>query len=249
MTDLWRDRPMWSFDTETTGVDVHTDRIVTATLLRLERGAEPVKMEWLADPGVPISEGAAKVHGISNEYAQAHGRPAAEVTEDILAAIESIPQDEALVVYNVPFDWTLLLAEAERHCGTTSLRTPHFVDPLVIDKALFKFRRGKGARQLINVCRVHGVTLSEDEAHTSLGDAMASARLAWKFGGFPKIAGMTLAELQGWTAVQYRAQTLDFAEWKRRSDPAAADQIEAEADGWPVKPRPRPIETQDPIPF
>jgi DNA polymerase III subunit epsilon len=247
--DLWRDQPMWSFDTETTGVDVHTDRIVTAALLRLERGTEPVAMEWLADPGIEISEGAAKVHGISTEYAQAHGRPAAEVVEDILAAIEAIPQDEALVVYNVPFDWTLLLAEADRYFGTASLRTPHFVDPLVIDKALFKFRRGKGARQLMNVCRTHGVVLTEDEAHSAKGDALASARLAWKFGGLRPVSSMTLAELQGWTADKYRTQTLDFAAWKRQSDPAEAARIESEAEGWPVKPRPKPIETQDPIPF
>lgn len=249
MTDHWRGRPMWSFDTETTGVDVYTDRIVTATLLRLERDSEPVAMEWLADPGIPISEGAAKVHGISTEYAQANGRPAAEVTEDIVAAIEAIPQDEALVVYNVPFDWTLLLSEADRYFGTASLRTPYFVDPLVIDKALYKFRKGKGARQLINVCRTHNVVLTEEEAHTSRGDALASARLAWKFGGLHPVSSLSLAELQPWTAARYREQTLNFAEYKRRTDPAAASQIESEADGWPVKPRPVPIETQDPIPF
>ena len=76
----WMNGLRATFDLETTGVDVTTARIVTASLILLDPQGNVVRRgEWLADPGVEIPAGAAAVHGITTEYAREHGRPAREV--------------------------------------------------------------------------------------------------------------------------------------------------------------------------
>ena len=72
----WTDGPLLGFDTETTGVDVDNDRIVTAALVRRDATGTHVR-SWLIDPGVDIPEAAAAIHGVSTEHAREHGRPAA----------------------------------------------------------------------------------------------------------------------------------------------------------------------------
>jgi len=141
-------RPWWHalgvFDLETTGVDVETARIVTAHVGLIDMtGASIVEGAWIADPGVPIPEGAAAVHGYTTERAQAEGRPAAEVVAEIIAAIEAVfARGIPLVIYNAPYDLTVLDREAKRH-GFASPVIGNVVDPLVIDKALDTFRKGK----------------------------------------------------------------------------------------------------------
>jgi DNA polymerase-3 subunit epsilon len=105
------------FDLETTGIDVETARIVTAHVGLIDAtGASIAHGEWLADPGVEIPEQASAVHGISTERARAEGRPAAEVVAEIVAAVRAVfARGVPLVVYNAPYDLTLLDREARRH--------------------------------------------------------------------------------------------------------------------------------------
>ena len=116
-------RPWWHalgvFDLETTGVDVETARIVTAHVGLIDMtGASIVEGAWIADPGVPIPEGAAAVHGYTTERAQAEGRPAAEVVAEIIAAIEAVfARGIPLVIYNAPYDLT---SSTARRSGTGS---------------------------------------------------------------------------------------------------------------------------------
>ena len=75
------------FDLETTGIDVTTDRIVTAHVGLLDADGAAVRAQsWLADPGVPIPDGATAVHGITTAHAQEHGAPAAQV----VAAVDEL---------------------------------------------------------------------------------------------------------------------------------------------------------------
>ena len=107
--------PAWAsalgvFDLETTGVDTSTARIVTAHVgLIDETGAVVERKDWIVNPGVPIPEGAAAVHGITDDRARRFGRPPGEVVAEILAAIRSVfIRGFPLVVYNAPYDLTLL---------------------------------------------------------------------------------------------------------------------------------------------
>lgn len=67
--------PLAAFDTETTGVDVETDRIVSAAVVVQDApGARPRVSRWLVNPGVPVPEGATAVHGLTDEHLQRNGR-------------------------------------------------------------------------------------------------------------------------------------------------------------------------------
>ena len=207
------------FDLETTGIDVETARIVTAHVGLIDAAGESIAHgEWLADPGVEIPEQASAVHGISTERARAEGRPAAEVVAEIVAALSAVfARGVPLVVYNAPYDLTLLDREARRH-GIEPLgevgEIGCVVDPLVIDKAVDTYRKGK--RTLEAAAGVYGVTL--DDAHDAGADAIAAGRVAQAMARrFPDkldIPSTRLHELQvGWCA----AQAESFQQYMRRS--------------------------------
>jgi len=73
--------PQWAqriavFDTETTGLDLKTSRIVTASVVELDSDGNIVvdRAEWLANPEIEIPKVASDVHGITTEMAVAEGR-------------------------------------------------------------------------------------------------------------------------------------------------------------------------------
>ncbi|MFT4214212.1 MAG: exonuclease domain-containing protein [Microbacterium sp.] len=164
------------FDLETTGVDIAHDRIVTAHVGLLgPDGAVQRSRSWLTDPGVPIPAGATAVHGITTEHARAHGRPAAQVVAEIVATLrELFDTGIPVVVYNAPFDLSLLKHEARRHGVAPILSPAPVIDPLVLDKAQDRYRKGK--RTLEAVAAHYGVPL--DGAHDAAADAIAAGRVA-----------------------------------------------------------------------
>ncbi|WP_374315576.1 3'-5' exonuclease [Microbacterium sp.] len=164
------------FDLETTGIDVASDRIVTAHVGLLDAsGAVLNARDWLADPGVEIPEGAAAIHGISTAHARAHGRPAPQVVGEVVAALRGLLEAGIPVVaYNAPYDFSLLKHEAVRH-GIDPILDPFpVIDPLVVDKAYDRWRRGK--RTLSVVAAHYAVRL--DGAHEASADAVAAGRVA-----------------------------------------------------------------------
>ncbi|PID97922.1 MAG: DNA polymerase III subunit epsilon [Actinobacteria bacterium] len=199
----WTEVPWLGFDTETTGVDSLSERLVTAALVLRLGGATPTGADavhtWLADPGVPIPERASKVHGITTEYARAHGRPVEEVLDEVAATlVEHWRRGYPVVAFNATYDVTLVNAELARHeLATFEERlgdTPMLViDPLVIDRAKDRFRKGK--KTLGVVAPVYGVECSEN-AHTAEYDvAMTLDVLASMAQRFDDLASMTCAEL------------------------------------------------------
>lgn len=164
------------FDLETTGVDVTGDRVVTAHVGVLDaKGREIASRDWLAYPGIAIPDGATAVHGITTEHARAHGRPAIEVVSQVTAALRSLlSQGVPVVAYNASYDFSLLAHEARRH-GLEPLVDPSpVIDPMVIDKAYDRYRRGK--RTLEVVAAHYAVPL--EGAHDASADAVAAGRVA-----------------------------------------------------------------------
>ena len=194
----WFNAPLIGFDTETTGVDVTTDRIISAAIVD---GSDV--STWLIDPGVDIPAEASAVHGMSTEYVREHGEsPAAalqQVTQTIVKAIEDgVP----VVAYRANFDLSLLSFELDRH----ELEQPDWsrlcvIDPFVLDKKCDKWRRGK--RTLSAVSDHYGVTLTD--AHSAAADATAAVSVARAIGAaYPSMAAMNPAALHqaqiGWCA-------------------------------------------------
>lgn len=220
------------FDLETTGIDVAQDRIVTAHVGVLDAdGRQVVSRTWLADPGVPIPDGAAAVHGITTAHARAHGRPADEVVSGVLHALRSLlDQGVPVVAYNAAYDFSLLAHEAHRH-GLAPLVDPApIIDPFVIDKAFDRYRRGK---RTLGIVAAH-YRVSLDGAHEAAADAIAAGRVAQAIGRQFALAD-TLADLHtrqiGWARAQAESLTEYFIRIGR-IDP------DEQVDGsWPVRAR------------
>jgi len=218
------------FDLETTGIDVETSRIVSAHVGVLNGdGVLVEQLDWLADPGVEIPAQASAVHGITTERARAEGRPAVEVVPEILAALSDLfARGIAVTIYNAPYDLSLLHHEALRY-GLTPLPTPTpVIDPLVLDKTVDKYRKGK--RTLEAAAQFYGVDLTD--AHDASADAVAAGRvaqaLARRYPAQLAIAVADLHDLQvGWCA----DQSASFQDYMRRTkDPSFTS-----SGLWPVR--------------
>ncbi|MGT2427023.1 exonuclease domain-containing protein [Amnibacterium kyonggiense] len=230
-----RPLPAWAsalgvFDLETTGVDTSVARIVTAHVGVIdETGAVVERKDWIVDPGVPIPEGAAAVHGITDERARRFGRPPAEVVAEILAAIRSVfLRGFPLVVYNAPYDLTLLAAEAERHRLWPLEVTAPIVDPFVLDKEVDRFRRGK--RTLTAAAAEYAVPLTD--AHDAGADAIAAGRLAQAIARrHPDALAMEAQELHDAQVAWCADQAERFQAYMReKRDPAFTA-----SGGWPKR--------------
>jgi len=218
------------FDLETTGVDVESSRIVTAHVGVIDASGNAVESTaWIADPGVDIPAGAAAVHGITTDVARATGRPAVEVVGEIVAALkELIERGIPITIYNAPYDLTLLNREAVRY-GIEPIESPFpIIDPLVIDKFVDKYRKGK--RTLTAAAEYYGVVLSD--AHDAGADAVAAGRVAQALATkYPAQLAIELDALHAAQASWCAEQAASFQDYMRRTkDPAFTT-----SGAWPVR--------------
>lgn len=236
----WITSPFDAFDTETTGVNPEDDRIVTASTLHVRPGesTQPTEFGWLVNPGIDIPEGATRVHGITTEKARTDGMdPAVAIREIRDMLTECWDSGRVLVVYNAPFDLTITDRESRRY-GLPPLTVGPVFDPLVVDKQTNRFVKGKGARRLMPTCARHGIVLTEDEAHTAAGDALATARLAWAIAKLSQIRDLNLTTLMERQRQWFEAQQVSYAQYlkNRKDDPLGAERVMSEKDGWPLRP-------------
>ncbi|WP_327671888.1 MULTISPECIES: 3'-5' exonuclease [unclassified Streptomyces] len=236
----WYTGRLCGFDLETTGIDVEADRIVTACVVQCGEGHDTASGTWMADPGIEIPDEAAKVHGITTERARAEGRPAAEVVEQVVAALaEVVLAGTPVVAMNAVFDLTILDREARRH-GVQPLvdivgDQLRVVDPRVLDKAVDKYRRG--GRKLEDLCRTYEVRL--DGAHSADADAIAACRVAWRIAsGTTSIGGASLDELHRWQVEWAAEQAASLADYFRRT-PGKETWADGVRTEWPLIPAQR----------
>jgi DNA polymerase III epsilon subunit-like protein/8-oxo-dGTP pyrophosphatase MutT (NUDIX family) len=227
----WGDR-LGVFDLETTGVDVDTSRIVSACIAVLdEDGGVVSRWNWLADPGIDIPEGASAVHGITTERAQQDGRQATLVIAEIVQTLRVLfDSGIPVTVYNAPYDLSLLDRECRRHGLSPLVEPGPVIDPLVIDKAVDRYRKGK--RTLEVTATVYEVPL--DDAHDAGADAIAAGRVALALlRRYPDELDISLEDLHGRQEVWHAEQAASFQEYlrsKRGDDSYVAD------PSWPLKP-------------
>lgn len=229
----WHLGRLAGFDTESTGVDVEQDRIVTACIVEVGGSTPPLPSNWLLNPGVEIPEQATAVHGISTDRAQAEGQDAAEGIAQIVAALTQVVlAGTPLVIMNAPYDLTLLDREARRYGIKTLTDTVgadlRVIDPRVLDKRVDPYRRGK--RTLTDLCAHYQVAL--DGAHSADADAVAACRVAWRIASqFKEIGNAFLDELHDLQGTWAAAQAASFQAYLRQKDPSAV------IDGsWPLRP-------------
>jgi DNA polymerase III subunit epsilon len=238
----WHEGHLIAFDVESTGVNPHQDRIVTAAIVHVTPGNRPRTLSWLIDPGVEIPTEASDVHGwtadrLAGELDGAEARyshVARQAPMTRAGALESIASQVAfamtsgtpLVACNAAFDLTVLDAELARHDLPTLVQrvaghtVANVVDPQVLDKAYDPFRRVKGgctgSKKGYNCggCGATDKTLSGLCTH--YGIVLAGAHDA----GADALAAARLAVriVQGWPdAARLKLSTLHAhqVEWRR----------------------------------
>lgn len=106
------------FDTETTGLDVRKDQIVQISAAKIGEGRKKIDaFDEFIRPTISVGD-SAKIHGYTDEFLKAKGRPA----KDVLAEFASFADGCVLVGHNVSFDLGILSSEFERN----SLESPDF---------------------------------------------------------------------------------------------------------------------------
>ncbi len=153
------------FDTETTGLDPATDRIVQIAGLRITRGhLTGERFETLVNPGRPIPPGSTAIHGITDAMvADAPDMTAA------LTAFHHFAEDAVLVAHNAPFDMGMLRRAA--------LETGVHFDNRVLDTILLSAMVwGQSAPHTLDALTERlGITIPPEERHTAMGDTRATA--------------------------------------------------------------------------
>ncbi|MEU3187435.1 3'-5' exonuclease [Streptomyces sp. NPDC006923] len=232
----WYEGPLAAFDTETTGVDVEEDRIVSAALVVQDMaGVRPRVTRWLIDPGVPVPAAATEIHGLTDDFLHRNGRwPAPAVEEMARALADQCAAGRPLVVMNAPFDLTILDRELRRHRASSLARSLESVplcvlDPRVLDKHLDRYRKGR--RTLTDLCAHYGIEL--DGAHDAAVDAVAALEVVRAVGRrfAARMERLTAAELHTLQAVWHAAQARGLQAWFARNGAE-----EAVDTAWPLRP-------------
>lgn len=205
------------FDTETTGINTDADRIVTANITVRDSSGDRA-YDWLINPGVEIPKAASDVHGVSNEVAQEQGADPKESLDEIAELLATKYLEGAIIViYNAVFDLPLLKSELERH-GLPTLEDRiggpviRVLDPLVLDRSLDKYRKGK--RTLTKVCAHYGVDVSEN-AHEADADVRMTLDLLGAMGKLYRIEG-TDEELYEFQSNAYTSWAENLGRYFRR---------------------------------
>lgn len=162
MSSWYETATIRSLDTETTGVDTSTARILQAAVVDIHPGRRPDITQWLIDPGCEVPAEAAEVHGWTRDRVVEKvggegmalrvggGEPLRMHVDGALGEIAGLVAtamgaEVPLVVANAAFDLSLLEAELVRN-GIDSLASRPsgvrgVVDPMVIEKQYDTFRK------------------------------------------------------------------------------------------------------------
>lgn len=155
-------------DTETTGLNPRTDRIISFGHVRLIDGKVAETIEWFFNPGdVEIHPDALRVHGITKEFLA--DKPP---IKGYLAGIIELVVDAIVCGHNVKFDIDMLNAEMARH------RFPPLDKYIrgIFDTMTESRGRWPGKPANLNaVCERAGVSTAHREQHGALKDALLCA--------------------------------------------------------------------------
>lgn len=218
-------------DTETSGVDPTSDRIVTLTLMLMEGDPTGHKIlahqTWLFNPECDIPEGATAVHGITTEHARdkgLYGATAMGAIDEIhdIIKIETADYNTWLCMYNAPFDATIL--ESERGWRAPDTHPLRYFDhetgqgitvfdPLVAWKGLDRYRPGR--RTLTDAAKAYGVPVDETKTHDASYDCYLTGQIALKQLAEPLLRNMSEENIHLWLRRQKRDQAESFQKYLR----------------------------------
>ncbi len=201
-------------DTETTGLDARTARLVQIGAVRLggEGLRETESFDRLVNPGVPIPASASKIHGIGDEAVRQ-----APVFAAVAPELEAFIGASVLIGHTVPYDMTVLRREYE--LARRPWRLPRTLDVRdlaeVAQPTLAQY-------SLERLCE--WLSIEIEGRHTALGDAVATARIFTALVPLLRQRGIrTLAEAEAAARNLYEQRTRAGGGLGLEQVPAAGD--------------------------
>lgn len=171
----WRTARWCVLDTETTGLDPATARVVDLGVVIVEGGAIVERRGWLLNPCTPIPAECTAVHGITDAMVTDSPRFGDVANEFVAFVGDAVP-----VAFNARFDRAVLLSEflrADLIPPSWLLRGDEnaWVDALTWARAFAPYGKGQ---KLATVAQRLGVECGE--AHRAVGDCETTARVLAK---------------------------------------------------------------------
>lgn len=155
------------FDTETTGLDPATDEVVQLGAVRVVNGkvVSGEVMETLVNPGRAIPKSSTSVHGISTEMV-------ADAPDfgDVCTMFHAFAADSVFVAHNAAFDMAFLHKQSPK---IGKRFDQPVMDTVLMSAAVFG---GSAVHTLDAICDRLSIVIPEDQRHTAMGDAVATAR-------------------------------------------------------------------------
>lgn len=154
-------------DTETTGLEVATARVVSLGAVRLQgaRIFAQDNLDCLVRPDVPIPAASTAIHGIGDPLVAD-----APAIADVLPRLEARLGQGALVGHSIGYDLAILAEEAAR-CGHP------WQTPPSLDTALLMAALEPGLRDLNLEEVAFRLGVAVEGRHTALGDALMTAEI------------------------------------------------------------------------
>ncbi len=191
-----------ALDTETTGLDAKSARVIQIAAVRISNGAlaTAAPFDTLVDPGVPVPAATTKVHGITD--AALRGQPA---FKDVAGPLGDYIGARVVIGHTVGYDMTVL----GREHAAAGLAAPRWrtldVRPLARIVA-----PGLAGYSLDRLCEWLGIAITQ--RHSALGDAEAAAQVFLAL--LPRLREKnvrTLAEAEAASRAQIETEMLSGA--------------------------------------
>lgn len=161
----FKDTTFTVFDTETTGLEPRTNRVVEAGAIRFDARGIVSRFNVLINPGCPMPAEVTKINGITD--AMLAGQPSAEIVmPDFLRFIG----ESVLIAHNAPFDISFINEELSR-IGKPLLRN-RVIDTRIFAREMFP---GLPNYKLQDLARHFGIEAID--AHRAEDDARVCMEL------------------------------------------------------------------------
>ena len=176
--------PALIMDTETTGLLVLSDRIISvgAVCAHGTRMYPSHMVDDLVDPGVPIPQSSTAIHGITDDMVKG-----ATAWPELYAELQRMARNRILVGHGIPFDLTIMREECLRH--GLEWHDPVFIDTLRLASLLNPTLKDLGLETLAELYQIE-----LRGRHTALGDALVTAELYFRM--IPRL------EMQGFKTLE-----------------------------------------------
>ncbi len=145
-------------DTETTGLDPQTDRLIEIAAIRVRAGKEVARFETLVKPGRKLSKAIVDLTGITDDELTNAPEPL-----DAQQQFMDFLKDDIIVAHNANFDVNFLYDSMQR-CGMKPLEN-NFVDTMRLAKCI---RPNLNNYKLATLAKAYRI--AQPKAHRALAD-------------------------------------------------------------------------------